>query len=128
MIIFLQTKKNMNFSALQLHIQRIPLEHRWVQVDGNTNTHQLFTDLMQILMDCQVDITTANTVTNQIVEDIVYLVADLQGTDVFGTGFGTTPYLINAEIERFIRRHITTRLCRLLQQVSSHSSSSTSSF
>jgi hypothetical protein len=105
----------MNFSALQLCIQRIPLEHRWVQADGNTNTQQLFTDLMQILVDCQVDIATAQTVASNIVDDVAYVVADLQGKDLFGTGFETTPYLLNAEIERFVRRHVTTRLCRLLQ-------------
>jgi hypothetical protein len=105
----------MNFAALQLHIQRIPLEHRWVQNDGVTNTQQLFTDLVQILLDCQVDIATAQTVATSLAEDVTFLVADLQGADTFQTGFATTPYLMNAEIERFIRRHVTTRMCRLLQ-------------
>jgi hypothetical protein len=104
----------MNFAALQLHIQRIPLEHRWVQNDGVTNSQQLFTDLVQILLDCQVDISTAQTVATSVTEDVTFLVGDLQGADTFQTGFGTTPYLLNAEIERFVRRHVTTRMCRLL--------------
>lgn len=109
----------MNFLTLQTCVLRIPLEHRWLQADGVVNSEQLQNDLAQILVDCQVDFVTAHSIAMQIVEDTTYLVADIQGQDIYCTGFGINkPYLLNAEIERFLRRHIATRLCRLLQSIS----------
>lgn len=107
-----------NIAAIQLYVSRsFPLEHRWLKMDGSCqlSADQLRNDVFQVFVACGIPPESAVLYTDQIVFETNDLVADLQGQDIFQTGFTTTPYLIYAEIERFLRRHVTTRVCRAVQ-------------
>lgn len=105
----------MNIATIQSYIHSIPLEHRWLQSHGCVNVDQLRNDVFHVLVACGIPPESAVLYADQVVFDTNDLVADLQGQDIFHTGFTTTPYLIYAEIERFLRRHVTTKVCRVVQ-------------